>query len=126
MKLFSTVIGMLIISLMIVSCDKKEAVTIPEYPNAVEDQEVKAEMLGMDFGGVRRVITSDSFDTVFAFYQEALHDYNPEIMSYALEDGRQAAFTIVDTEKSNTTVAVQEFKKEGKVAISYMHIDVGM
>jgi hypothetical protein len=82
-------------------------------------------MLGMDFGGVRRVITSDSFDTVFAFYQEQLRDYNPEVMSHTLEDGRQAAFTVLDTDKINTTVAVQEFKKEGKVVISYMHVDMG-
>jgi hypothetical protein len=96
----------------------KKLVDIPEYPNAVEDQEVKAEMLGMDFGGVRTVITSDSFDTVFAFYQEQLRDYNPELRSHTLEDGRQAAFTVINTDESNTTVTVQEFTKEGKVAIS--------
>ena len=99
---------------------------IPEYPNAVEDQEVKAELLGMDFGGVRRVVTSDSFDTVFAFYQEQLRDYSPETKSYPLEDGRQAYFTVINTDEINTTIAVQEFKKEEKVAISYMHIDVGL
>ncbi len=118
-------IGALLTSLVLTGCTEKEVVNIPEYPNAVEDQEVRAEMLGMDFGGVRRVITSDSFDTVFAFYQEHLRDYNPDIMSHSLEDGRQAAFTVMNTEKSSTTVAVQEFKKEGKVAISYMHVDVG-
>jgi hypothetical protein len=117
--------GVLLIVIVLMVSREDKVVNIPEYPNAVEDQEVKAEMLGMDFGGVRRVITSDSFDTVFAFYQEQLRDYNPEVMSHTLEDGRQAAFTVLDTDKINTTVAVQEFKKEGKVVISYMHVDMG-
>lgn len=119
-------IGALLTALVLTGCSENVVINIPEYPNAVEDQEVKAEMFGMDFGGVRRVVTSDSFDTVFAFYKEPLRDYNPEIMSHNLEDGRQAAFTVIETEKTNTTVAIQEFKKEGKVAISYMHLDVGL
>ena len=118
-------IGALLIALILMVFREEKVVNIPVYPNAVEDQEVKAEMLGMDFGGVRRVVTSDSFDTVFAFYQEQLRKYNPEIMSHDLEDGRQAAFTVKETEKIITTVAVQEFKKEGKVAISYMNVDMG-
>ena len=124
MKLISTVIGILIISLMIVNCTKKESVIIPEYPNAVEDQEVRAEMFGKDFGGVRRVITSDSYDTVFNYYKENLQSYNPDVISHELDDGRQAAFSIMDTEKSSSTVVVQEFLQEGKVAISYMHLNL--
>jgi hypothetical protein len=125
MKVFSAVIGLLILSVIVMGCTKSEDIQIPEYPNAVEDQEVKAEMLGMDFGGVRRVVTDDSFDTVFDFYKERLDIYDPEIIFHELEDGRQAAFTIKESEKSSKTVAVQEFLEEGKVAISYMNIDVG-
>ena len=117
-------IGVFLSVLVLTGCSEKVEVNIPEYPNAVEDQEVKAEMLGMDFGSVRRVFTSDSFDTVFVFYKEHLREYDPEIMSHTLEDGRQAAFTIMESKKSNVTVAVQEFKKEGQVAISYMKLDM--
>lgn len=125
-RFFSIGLGIAIFTLLfLMGCSEKEGINIPEYPNAVEDQEVKAEMLGMEFGGVRRVFTSDSFDTVYAFYEEHLRDYSPEVMSHVLEDGRQAAFTVKETEKIVTTVAVQEFSKEGKVAISYMHVDMG-
>jgi hypothetical protein len=118
-------IGALLIALTLMVFREEKVLNIPEYPNAVEDQEVKAEFLGMDLGGVRRVITSDSFDIVFAYYKAQLRDYNPEIISHTLEDGRQAAFTVIDNDESNLTVAVQEFKKEGVVAISYMHMDMG-
>ena len=80
----------------------------------------------MNFGNVRRVITRDSFDTVFYFYNEHLQSYNPEVMSHKLDDGRQAAFTINESEKTSQTVAVQEFPKAGVVAITYMNVDVGL
>jgi hypothetical protein len=104
----------------------KQVAGIPEYPTAVEDQEVKAEILGMNFGSVRRMITGDSIDTVFAFYEEQLRDYSPEIMSHALEDGRQAAFNVTVTDESIVTVAIQEFNREEKVAISHIHIDMDL
>ena len=110
---------------MILACSEKEEVQVPEYPNAVEDQDLQMDIFGMNFGNVRRVITRDSFDTVFNFYNEHLQSYNPEVMSHKLDDGRQAAFTMNETEKSSQTVAVQEFLKEGVVAITYMNVDVG-
>jgi hypothetical protein len=126
MKVFLNIVGILMLPLMILGCSEKEEVQIPEYPNAVEDQEHNAEILGMNFGNVRRVITRDSFDKVFSFYNEHLQTYNPTVMSHKLDDGRQAAFTINETEKSSQTVAVQEFPKEGVVAITYMNVDVGL
>jgi hypothetical protein len=124
MKIFINMLGILILSLMLLGCSEKEEVQVPEYPNAVEDQELQAEILGMNFGNVRRVITRDSFDTVFSFYTEHLQSYNPEVISHKLDDGRQAAFTINESEKSSQTVAVQEFMKEGVVAITYMNLDM--
>ena len=109
---------------MILGCSENEEVQIPDYPNAVEDQELQAEILGMNFGNVRRLITRDSFDTVFNYYNEHLQSHNPKIISHKLDDGRQAAFTINESEKSSQTVAVQEFMKEGVVAITYMNLDM--
>jgi hypothetical protein len=43
-------------------------------------------------------------------------------MSHTLDDGRQAAFTVVNTGTGSLTVAVQEFKEEGKVAITFMRL----
>lgn len=125
MKVLLKTLGILVLLLIILGCSETEEVQIPEYPNAVEDQELQAEILGMNFGNVRRVITRDSFDTVFSFYTEHLQSHNPEVISHKLEDGRQAAFTINKTEKSSQTVAVQEFPKEGVVAITYMNVDMG-
>jgi hypothetical protein len=41
-------------------------------------------------------------------------------MSHTLVDGRQAAITIKAKGEESKTVAIQEFKKEGLVAITYM------
>jgi hypothetical protein len=119
MKMLRSIfILVLFISLLSISCSRSDdKVQIPEYPGAIDDQEHDAKMLGVSMAKVKRVFTSDSFDKVFAFYNEKLAQYGPEIMSYALEDGRQAAFTI---KKGNVTVAVQEFIEEGAVAITYM------
>ncbi len=104
-----------------VSCSRSDSkVLIPEYPGAIEDQEHNAKMLGMSVAKVKRVFTNDSFDKVLAFYNEKLAPYEPEIMSYDLEDGRQAAFTI---KKGKVTIAVQEFIEEGAVTITYMGSD---
>ena len=124
MKVLFKILGILVLLLIILGCSETEEVQIPEYPNAVEDQELQAEILGMNFGNVRRVITRDSFDTVFSFYTEHLQSYNPKVISHKLDDGRQAAFTINETEKSSQTVAVQEFLKEGVVAITFMNVDM--
>jgi hypothetical protein len=112
-------IGILLLSFMVVSCsktDESEKIRIPGYPNAVDDQAHGIKGLAQ----VKRVITSDSFDTVLAFYKEHLNKYNPKIESFTLEDGRQTAITVGDKKKQSMTVAIQEFKKENKVAIVYM------
>jgi hypothetical protein len=106
-------------------CSKTEEpqmIKIPGYPGAQEDQEHEAKIMGTSMAEVRRVVTDDSFDKVFTFYTKQLEKYDPEVMSHTLDDGRQAAFTVVDTDTGSLTVAVQEFKKEGKVAISFMRL----
>ena len=89
MKVLLKTLGILVLLLIILGCSETEEVQIPEYPNAVEDQELQAEILGMNFGNVRRVRTRDSFDTVFSFYTEHLQSHNPEVISHKLEDGRR-------------------------------------
>jgi hypothetical protein len=114
-------IGILLLSFMVVGCSKtgeSEKISIPGYPNAVHDQTHGIKGLVQ----VKRVITSDSFDTVLAFYKKHLNKYNPKIESFTLEDGRQTAITVYNKKKQSMTVVVQEFKEENKVAIGYMGV----
>lgn len=104
---------------MLAGCSKVE---VPEYPSAIEDQVHEANYFGMNFGKIKRVVTDDSYDEVFAFYMEKLDDNNPEVISHTLEDGRQTAITITKNKYRSVTVAIQEFKKDGKVAITYMNL----
>ncbi len=104
------------------SSDGPEQIIVPQYPGAVEDQEHNMKTLGMSLVKVKRLITSDSYDKVLAFYREQLKDNNPEVATYTLEDGRQTAMTIKGNRDRSITIAIQEFKKEGKVAITYMRV----
>lgn len=118
MKLFSPFFILVIsFSIILAGCSQ---VQVPEYPGATEDQEHEAKLFGMTFGKVRRVVTDDSYDIVLAYYRNMLAVHNPEITSYTLEDGRQTAITIKERKTRSVTVAIQEFQKEEKVAITYM------
>ncbi len=115
----------LFVSFLSAGCSKSDApeqVQVPIYPGAKADEELDAKFMGMSLGMVKRVVTSDSYDNVIAFYREQLASYNPEIITHTLEDGRQTAITVVENEKKSITVAIQESKKVGKVAISYMRV----
>ncbi len=115
----------LFVSFVSAGCSKSDApeqVQVPIYPGAKADEELDAKFMGMSLGMVKRVVTSDSYDNVIAFYREQLASYNPEIITHTLEDGRQTAITVVEDEKKSITVAIQESKKVGKVAISYMRV----
>ncbi len=115
----------LFVSFVSAGCSKSDApeqVQVPIYPGAKADEELDAKFMGMSLGMVKRVVTSDSYDNVIAFYREQLASYNPEIITHTLEDGRQTAITVVENEKKSITVAIQESKKVGKVAISYMRV----
>jgi major membrane immunogen (membrane-anchored lipoprotein) len=114
----------LCLAILSAGCSKSDEpqIKIPGYPGAQEDQEHNAEIMGSSMGTVKRVITDDSFDKVFAYYKEHLEKYDPEVMSHTIDDGRQAAFTVVNTGTGSLTVAVQEFKEEGKVAITFMRL----
>lgn len=121
----SVFVLVLLVSLISGGCSKSdtpEQVQIPVYPGAKADEEHNAKVMGISLGMVKRVVTSDSYDNVLAFYKEQLESYNPEIITHTLEDGRQTAITVVENEAGSKTVAIQEFKKEGMVAITYMRV----
>jgi len=92
---------------------------IIEYPGAIEDQEHDVKILGLSFAKVKRVMTDDSYDEVLAYYKNVLESYNPEVISHALEDGRQTAITI--SGHDSITIAIQEFLTERKTSITYMN-----
>jgi len=120
MKIFpSTFILVIFLSFILAGCSQ---VQVPEYPGAIEDQEHEAKFFGMSFGKVKRMMTDDSYDTVFSYYTDILEVHNPEVISHTLEDGRQAAITITKSKNRSVTVVVQEFKNEGKTAITYMNV----
>lgn len=115
----------LFVSLLSAGCsnsDAPEQVQVPIYPGAKADEELDAKFMGVPLGMVKRVVTRDSYDNVMAFYSEQLASHNPEIITHTLEDGRQTAITVVEDKKKSITVAIQESKKEGMVAISYMRV----
>jgi hypothetical protein len=101
-------------------CSQSNALEeIVEYPGAIEDQEHEAKLLGVSLAKVKRVVTEDSYDKVLEYYSDVLEPYNPDVISHDLEDGRQTAITI--TGNNSLTIAIQEFKKEGKTSITYMN-----
>lgn len=125
MKAFQSVcILVLFLSLLTAGCtkDPSDQIIIPIYPGAEADEEYNMKGLGVSLGMVKRVVTSDSYEDVLAYYVEKLKQYNPEILSHEQEDIRQTAFTVIENEKGSKTVAVQEFKEEGVVAITYMRV----
>jgi hypothetical protein len=118
MKRFvSILIVCLLFPLTLGGCSQSGALEkIIEYPGAIEDQEHNVKLLGVSFAKVKRVVTDDSYDEVLAYFNNVLESYNPEIISHALEDGRQTAITV-----TSITIGIQEFKKEAKTAITYMN-----
>jgi hypothetical protein len=115
----------ILLSFMQAGCsrsDDSQKVRVPQYPGSVEDQTHHAEIMGMKLGMVKRVITDDSYDKVLAYYKKELAHYGPIIVSHTLEDGRQTAITIKDDETGTKTLAIQEFKGDGKVAIVLMRM----
>jgi hypothetical protein len=125
MKIIESIfILVLLLSFISTGCSRTDhpEIRIPQYPGAVEDQQHDAEVLGMPVGTVKRLITSDSYDKVFAFYEEHLAVYDPEVVTYDLDDGRQTAFTVKEDRTGTITLAVQESREEGKVAITFMRV----
>jgi len=93
---------------------------IPRYPNATE-RESMAQSMGPLSASLVQLTTTDTHDKVLDFYTKALKDYDTETVSYALEDGRQTAISIAHSE-GKITVAIQEFIREGAVAITHMRV----
>ncbi len=78
-------------------------------------------MMGFMSGSLRQYSTSDSFDEVVSFYEDALSLYPYEVMSNQSELGRQTAISI-PRENGVVTVAIQEFTEENSVSITFMEV----
>jgi hypothetical protein len=76
---------------------------------------------GVVSGQLEQFITTDAFDDVVDFYTDALHQYDPEILSHTSELGRQTVFTI-QLKKEMISVAIQEFTEEEQVDITLMAV----
>lgn len=123
--LLSLLVMVLLLSFIAAGCsssDEPSYIHVPKYPGASEDQEHDAKVLGMSLAKVKRLVTDDSYDEVLAFYQEHLAAYDPKELTHSSDDGRQTALTIEGDNDRTITVAVQEFKKDGKVGITYMRL----
>ncbi len=95
---------------------------IPRYPNATAGESMAhSSPGGFMSGSLEQYTTTDSFDDVLEFYQEALGEHDPEYMSHTSELGRQTAISI-RREGGMTTVAIQEFTAEGTVNITFMAV----
>lgn len=121
--LFLVLVSVLLLSACGDASDQGPSIQdIPEYPGALEGESMEQGMAGFIRGSLKQYSTSDSFDEVMAFYEEALGIYPVEIMSNQSELGRQVAITI-PKEHGVLTVAIQEFVQESTVNITFM--DVG-
>ena len=95
---------------------------IPTYPNARVGESLEQHFPGGMMGGMlQQYTTSDAYEDVLAFYEEALSGYATEVMQQPSELGRQVAISI-RREKGVITVAIQEFTAEGLVNITLMEV----
>jgi hypothetical protein len=75
--------------------DGPSLLDIPVYPNAIEGEYMSQQGPGGFMGGeLEQFSTTDSFDEVLNFYDEALDEFAPELVSNTSELGRQTAFSI--------------------------------
>ncbi len=125
--LHSIFILVIFLSFISASCSRSDTsrqIQVPQYPGATVSNDMNPKFLGMSVGKILKVVTNDSYDKVFAFYNERLKTYNPKIMTHTIEDGRQTTMTLADTDKFSITIAIQEFRKESKVTITYMRFSL--
>ena len=126
MKVLQSIfILVLFLSLISAGCSQsgeQTQIIVPQYPGAVVSDDMDPEFAGMSVGKIKKMVTGDSYEKVFAFYKEHLKAYDPEIVTHTLEDGHQTAINIPEKDGRAITLAIQESKNEGKVAITYMRV----
>jgi hypothetical protein len=93
---------------------------IPQYPNSEQGETMQQSMLGMS-GSIQQYSTEDGFQQVLSFYEKELAQYAPDVMTHNLADGRQSAISIKN-DNGALTIAIQEFKDEAKVIITFMEV----
>lgn len=95
---------------------------IPQYPNSTKKESMsQSSLMGMVKGRLEQFTTEDSFDDVSNFYTNALQKLNPKTQSHTTEIGRSTAI-VIKQKNGAITVAIQEFKDEGKVMITVMRL----
>ena len=119
-------IFILSLSSLLYSCSSDEASgpsinDIPVYPNSKKGESMQHSMFGMIGGALQQYSTTDGFKRVLGFYESELALYNPDVMTHHLEHGRQSAITI-EKDDGALTVAIQEYKDEGQVMITFMEV----
>ena len=116
----------LIFNTLLISCSSDESDRptindIPPYPNSVKGESMQQSMFGVVGGSLQQYSSDDDFKQIFTFYKTELAQYAPEVMTHNLEIGRQSAISI-EKENGGITIAIQEYKGEGKVMITFMEV----
>jgi hypothetical protein len=95
---------------------------IPQYPNSVKKESMQqSSLMNIVKARLEQFTTEDSFDDVNNFYTRALKKLNPRIQSHSSELGQQTAM-LIKQKNGGITVAIQEFRKDGKVIITIMRV----
>ena len=95
---------------------------IPQYPHSIKKESMKqSSLMNIVKGRLEQFTTEDSFDDVSSFYTNALQKFNPKTQNHTIEVGRSTAMTIKQ-KNGVITIAIQEFKSEGKVLITVMRL----
>ena len=95
---------------------------IPQYPGATRGESMEHSSFGGFIGGkLEQFSTSDSFDDVLSFYEKALSEQQPQVLSHTSELGRQTALSLHQN-NGILTVTIQEFTEEGQVNITFMSV----
>ncbi len=95
---------------------------IPHYPNSTQNDAMTQSSPGsLLSGSLIQLNTTDPYDDVLGFYTTALGQYETDVMTHVIGDGRQTAISIPQKD-GVITVAIQEFRDEGSVNITLMRV----
>lgn len=96
---------------------------IPRYPDTTEGESMEQSGFAGMVGNFSQFTTTNDYEDVVDFYDDALQKYEPKVMSHTSELGRQTAFSM-PRKTGMVSVAIQEFTEEGKVNITFMGVGI--
>lgn len=91
---------------------------IPHYPNAVKTEDM-GQSMGVVNVDLEQYTTSDPYENVMDFFTDELEGYDTKVQTYTTEMGRQTAIDVTQ-KQGDITIAIQEFKEEGGINITFM------